>query len=618
MHSSFSTVGCLAVLGSLALACSADGSDGSSGGAGAVGGQGTGATGATSSGGSASACQAGQTQCGAECVDLVSNPSHCGACNTPCAAGQSCANSQCACLAGLTSCAGACVNLQSDGDNCGNCGTACGAGQLCSAGLCGTTCTVPGQTPCGTSCVDLMTDAANCGTCGIACGTGQECASGGCVCPTGLTLCDGACIDTSANINNCGACGVVCAAGQTCQSGACQGSTGTGGAGTGGASTGGAATGGSLPTGGHTPTGGSTPTGGAGTGGQGAGGATGGAPPATELPCDIYAEGNTPCVGAYSMVRQIASDYSGPLYQVRRGAPNPYENTGSGGTTQDIFATAEGLADAAAQDAFCGSEACTVSVLYDQSGTGNDLVAALGGCYDGGDGAALDDDYESDATRQPLTVGGHNVYGLYMNPHEGYRNDEAVGTAEGLESQGVYMVADGTHAGSACCWDFGTADRGRCWGPTGVMAALMFGWGYWGTGAGAGPWMMGDFELGVWTGGSFPSWGMDDQPGPAAGEGENLDNPSLRVPYAFGILTTGPSNYVLRMGDATTGDLTSAWDGPTAITWDLQGAIILGVGGDNSNWSFGTFFEGAITAGQPSATIDEAIYQNVRAARYGE
>ena len=92
----------------------------------------------------------------------------------------------------------------------------------------------------------------------------------------------------------------------------------------------------------------------------------------------------------------------------------------------------------------------------------------------------------------------------------------------------------------------------------------------------------------------------------------------MRVPYAFGILSTAPDNYALRMGDATTGGLTTAYDGFTEITWALEGSIILGIGGDNSNWSKGVFFEGAITTGQPSATVDEAIYQNVRAAGYGQ
>jgi hypothetical protein len=71
------------------------------------------------------------------------------------------------------------------------------------------------------------------------------------------------------------------------------------------------------------------------------------------------------------------------------------------------------------------------------------------------------------------------------------------------------------------------------------------------------------------------------------------------------------------MGDATSGSLTTAWDGATEVPWGLQGAIILGIGGDNSNWSEGTFYEGAITYGRPSAQADEAVYQNVRAAGYG-
>ncbi len=77
-------------------------------------------------------------------------------------------------------------------------------------------------------------------------------------------------------------------------------------------------------------------------------------------PCDIYAAAGTPCVAAYSMVRTLSKAYTGPLYQVRRGAGLP--NTGTGGTTQDIGAKG-GFADAAAQDAFGGTSTCTVSKL---------------------------------------------------------------------------------------------------------------------------------------------------------------------------------------------------------------------------------------------------------------
>lgn len=49
----------------------------------------------------------------------------------------------------------------------------------------------------------------------------------------------------------------------------------------------------------------------------------------------------------------------------------------------------------------------------------------------------------------------------------------------------------------------------------------------------------------------------------------------------------------------------------------LNGAIILGIGGDNSNHSWGTFFEGVVTAGRPTDATDAAVLQNVQAAGYG-
>ncbi|HVY40992.1 MAG TPA: arabinofuranosidase catalytic domain-containing protein, partial [Polyangia bacterium] len=61
-----------------------------------------------------------------------------------------------------------------------------------------------------------------------------------------------------------------------------------------------------------------------------------------------------------------------------------------------------------------------------------------------------------------------------------------------------------------------------------------------------------------------------------------------------------------------------AYDGKAPKAWNLQGAIVLGVGGDNSNTSYGTFFEGAITAGRPSDATDVAVLQNIQAAGYGK
>jgi non-reducing end alpha-L-arabinofuranosidase len=399
--------------------------------------------------------------------------------------------------------------------------------------------------------------------------------------------------------------------------------------------------GGATGSGGVTGSGGSA--GGAGTAGTSATagtagtGGTGGQVNSAEGPCDIYESAGTPCVAAYSTVRRLLNTYTGPLYQVRKGGPIP--NTGTGGQTQDIPLLANGFADAAAQDAFCGTEACTVSKLYDQSGQGNDLTVAKAGCYqctnpspdNWGDGTqgcttcsngetACQNDYESDAKGRSLTVGGNTVYALYMDVHDGYRNNDTNGMPTGQEAQGIYEVAEGKgkrpDAAYACCWDFGNISTNNCYGPSGMMNALMFGKGFWGKGSGDGPWFMGDFEAGVWAGGITGN--IND-----GGYETNNNLPSMTMDYAFGILKTQPNNYAIRIADATTGTLATAYDGatPTAFPsgqWSMQGGIGLGIGGDNSNHGSGTFLEGAITAGRPTDETDAAVYENVKAVKYGQ
>jgi hypothetical protein len=287
---------------------------------------------------------------------------------------------------------------------------------------------------------------------------------------------------------------------------------------------------------------------------------------------------------------------------VRKGG----QRTGTGGTTQDIGIITGGFADGPAQDTFCGTETCTVSKLYDQSGRANHLTVAPAGCYTG---TASEPDYESNAKGRTLNISGHKVYALFMNPHDGYRNNTGTGMPTGTQAQGIYEVADGKRIGTACCWNLGNASKNNCYGPTGSMGALYFGTGYWGSGQGtAGPWFMGDFEAGVWAGGS------------GASNVKNNNLPASNVDYAFGILkisTSGTPQYAIRVGNGQSGTLTTAYDGQAPATWQLKGGIILGIGGDNSNSSLGTFFEGAVTAGRPTDATDAAVLANVQAAGYG-
>jgi hypothetical protein len=91
-----------------------------------------------------------------------------------------------------------------------------------------------------------------------------------------------------------------------------------------------------------------------------------------------------------------------------------------------------------------------------------------------------------------------------------------------------------------------------------------------------------------------------------------------------------PGHWAIKGGDATADSLTVYWDGPrptsAAVTnrWpngtdapmQKQGAIILGIGGDNSNGAIGTFYEGAMTKGYATDNADNAVQANIVAAGY--
>jgi hypothetical protein len=295
------------------------------------------------------------------------------------------------------------------------------------------------------------------------------------------------------------------------------------------------------------------------------------------------------------MVRALSREYGGNLYQVKKTT----------GETRDIAVlTAGGFANAAEQDAFCGTDACTVSVLYDQSGRGNHLESAPANCYLG---SASVPSKESDAKRHPLTASSHSVYALETIPGDGYRDNETNGMPIDAQAQGIYAVVDGTRYGSECCWDFGNATTDNCYGVLGTANALFFGEAYWGTGAGTAPWFMADFEAGVWAGGAGESSAV------------NPDNPSASYPFAMGILKTNATSYAIRVGNAQSGDLVTAYDGALPFArWTMEGGIVLGLSSDATNISRGTFFEGAITSGRPSDATDALVLRSVQAARYGE
>jgi hypothetical protein len=87
------------------------------------------------------------------------------------------------------------------------------------------------------------------------------------------------------------------------------------------------------------------------------------------------------------------------------------------------------------------------------------------------------------------------------------------------------------------------------------------------------------------------------------------------------VKTSPPTNYVILAANGnlpTATALTTAYNGAGPKTWSNSGGILLGIGSDNSNNSWGTFYEGAITNGEPSDATDASVMANVQAAGYGK
>jgi hypothetical protein len=310
-------------------------------------------------------------------------------------------------------------------------------------------------------------------------------------------------------------------------------------------------------------------------------------------PCDIYAAGGTPCVAAHSTTRALYAAYGGDLYQVRRA---------SDGRTLDIGALSPGgYADAAAQDSFCANTSCVITVIYDQSGYANNLTQAPAG------GAAGGPDNLADATAAPTTVDGNEAYGVYIAPGTGYRDDATSGVATGDEPEGEYAIFDGTHYDNGCCFDYGNAETNNDDNGNGHMEAIYFGDAVGWSGPGSGPLILADMENGLFFGSSA---GYRDG-------GSTID-----FRYVTAMIEGGPDQWAILAGNAQSGSLATLYSGvrPNIAGYNpihKEGAIILGIGGDNSKKSAGTFYEGAITAGYPSAATESAVQANIVAAGYG-
>lgn len=338
---------------------------------------------------------------------------------------------------------------------------------------------------------------------------------------------------------------------------------------------------------------------------------------ASGAPCDLYRSGGTNCVAAHSTTRALYDSYTGPLYQVRRGSDQA--------TTNISPKSAGSVANAATQDSFCAGTTCLITVIYDQSGRNNHLTQAPPGGFRGPEANGYDN--LASATGAPVTLNGQKAYGVFVSPGTGYRNNQATGTATGDAPQGQYAVFDGTHYNSGrlmrlpfpslkvfwltnktcCCFDYGNAETSSRDTGNGHMEAIYFGTNtIWGTGSGSGPWVMADLENGLFSG---------------RNPKQNTADPTITDRFLTTVVKGEPNQWAIRGGNAASGGLSTFYSGarPSVSGYNpmsKEGAIILGIGGDNSISGQGTFYEGIMTSGYPSDATENAVQANIVAAKY--
>lgn len=332
------------------------------------------------------------------------------------------------------------------------------------------------------------------------------------------------------------------------------------------------------------------------------------APARPEGPCDIYAAAGDPCTAAHSTTRALFAAYDGPLYQVMRQSDGRKLNIG---VVKANGTDAGGYADAPAQDRFCADTVCWITTIYDQARKGNDLTQAPRGAFSGPALGGFNNVPIADMA--PVTVMGHKVYGVFIMPGMGLRQNDARGTAVDDQAQGQYWVINGHHYNNGCCFDYGNAEIDSKDDGNGTMETTYYG------------------NATAWYHGNMPGpWVMTDQENNLVGcvNPDPADKlcrtaPDISWRFVTAMAKGEPHHWTSLGGDAQKGPLQVMFDGKRVNnTYDpmrKQGAILLGNGGDNSVGSQGTFYEGAMTAAGtfPTDATDQKVQANVVAAHYG-
>ena len=117
---------------------------------------------------------------------------------------------------------------------------------------------------------------------------------------------------------------------------------------------------------------------------------------------------------------------------------------------------------------------------------------------------------------------------------------------------------------------------------------------------------MADIENGLWAGSNRTQ----------------ATNTPILADFVTAMLKGKAGAFALKGGDATSATgLQHLYEGdrpPGYKVMRKQGAIILGIGGDNSDWAVGTWYEGVMVSGYATDDTDAAVHANIVAAGYGK
>ncbi len=305
-------------------------------------------------------------------------------------------------------------------------------------------------------------------------------------------------------------------------------------------------------------------------------------------PLDILAAFGTPAVAAHSFTRALSAKYSGHLFKITRASDST--------TTFVDPVTPGGIANQATITTFCAATTCSIAAVCDQ---------VSGGCTGSGDNALVQATVANqpilaqyslaNGTIIPLAEGGYNTSLKWLRNRAGTIN-VPTGTSTPITVYGIYA----TSVYASCCGGYGDMENPVADTGPGHMFATAYSTGASGQlGTGSGPWVGVDRENGVDLYGTSPPF--------------HMVHAIAKTDCAAGTI-----NVTIKSGDATSGGLTTLFNGPPTFfsyTCHLEGGLSMFEGGDASNTE-SAMTDGIVVAGFTNNAADNLIQANL-VAFYG-